>query len=64
MSRTFWTVIGVIVAVVIAWFLVDVLFSLLWFIGKLVIVAVIAVIVFFVLRRVFTRSGDQGPIER
>lgn len=56
MSRTFWTVIGVIVAVVIAWFLVDVLFSLLWFIGKLVIVAVVAVIVYFVLRGAFARS--------
>jgi hypothetical protein len=55
MSRTVWTVIGVIVAVVIAWFLVDVLFSLLWFIGKLVIVAVVAVVVFFVLRSVFAR---------
>ena len=56
MSRTAWTVIGVIVAVVIAWFLVDVLFSLLWFIGKLVIVAVVAAIVFFVLRGVFSRE--------
>ena len=58
MSRTVWTVIGVIVAVVIAWFLVDVLFSLLWFIGKLVIVAVVAVVVFFVLRSVFARRED------
>ena len=58
MSRTVWTVIGVIVAVIIAWFLVDVLFSLLWFIGKLVIVAVVAVIVFFVLRMIFARGGD------
>lgn len=64
MSRTVWTVIGVIVAVVIAWFLVDVLFSLLWFIGKLVIVAVVAVIVFFVLRSVFARRGDRDSIER
>ncbi|MGW9629699.1 hypothetical protein ACWGST_03285 [Agromyces sp. NPDC055520] len=64
MSRTVWTVIGVIVAVVIAWFLVDVLFSLLWFIGKLVIVAVVAVIVFFVLRSVFGRTGGQDSIER
>jgi uncharacterized protein YacL len=59
MSRTGWTVIGVIVAVIIAWFLVDVLFSLLWFIGKLVIVAVVAVIVFFVLRMIFARGGDS-----
>ncbi|MBM7831579.1 uncharacterized protein YacL [Agromyces cerinus] len=60
MSRTVWTVIGVIVAVVIAWFLVDVLFSLLWFIGKLVIVAVVAVVVYFVLRNVFGGRSDDG----
>ncbi|MDQ2661597.1 MAG: hypothetical protein M3Y52_06980 [Actinomycetota bacterium] len=64
MSRTVWTVIGVIVAVIIAWFLVDVLFSLLWFIGKLLIVAVVAVIVFFVLRALVGRSDDRRSIER
>lgn len=64
MSRTVWTVIGVIVAVIIAWFLVDVLFSLLWFIGKLAIVAVVAVIVFFVIRAFVRPSDDQKSIER
>lgn len=53
-----WTVIGVVVAIVIAWFLVNVLFSLLWFIGKLIVVAVVAVIVFFVLRAIFVRRDD------
>jgi hypothetical protein len=55
-KSTLWTVLGVIAAIVIAWILVDVLFSLLWFVGKLVIVAVVAAIVFFVLRSVFSRS--------
>ena len=64
MSRTAWTVIGVIAAVIIAWFLVDVLFSLLWFIGKLAIVAVVAVIVFFVLRALVRPSDDRKSIER
>jgi hypothetical protein len=64
MSRTAWTVIGVIVAVIIAWFLVDVLFSLLWFIGKLAIVAVVAVIVFFALRAFVRPSDDRKSIER
>lgn len=64
MSRTVWTVIGVIAAVIIAWFLVDVLFSLLWFIGKLLIVAVVAVIVFFVLRALVGRSDDRKSLER
>ena len=64
MSRTAWTVIGVIVAVIVAWFLVDLLFSLLWFIGKLAIVAVVAVIVFFVLRALVRPSDDRREIER
>ncbi|MFE6256710.1 hypothetical protein [Agromyces sp. NPDC057865] len=64
MSRTVWTVIGVIVAVIIAWFVVDLLFSLLWFIGKLAIVAVVAVIVFFVLRALVRPSDDRREIER
>ena len=64
MSRTVWTVIGVIVAVIVAWFLVDVVFSLLWFIAKLAIVAVVAVIVFFVLRALVRPSDDRKSIER
>jgi len=64
MSRTAWTVIGVIVAVIVAWFVVDVLFSLLWFIGKLAIVAVVAVVVFFVLRALVRPSDDRRSIER
>jgi hypothetical protein len=56
---TIWTIVGVIVAVVIAWFLVDIVFSLLWFIGKVVVVAVVAVIVFFVLRMLFARADDS-----
>ena len=64
MSRTVWTVIGVIVAVIVAWFLVDVVFSLLWFIGKLAIVAVVAVIVFFVLRALVRPSDDRKSIEQ
>ena len=53
-KSTLWTVIGVIAAVIIAWVLVDVLFSVLWFIGKLIIVAIVAAIVFFVLRSMFS----------
>jgi hypothetical protein len=64
MSRTVWTVIGVIVAVIVAWFLVDVLFSLLWFIGKLAIVAVVAVIVFLALRYFVRPSDERKSIER
>jgi hypothetical protein len=53
---TVWTILGVIVAVVIAWVLVNVLFSVIAFAFKLLAVAVVAVIVFFVLRSVFRRA--------
>lgn len=57
-KNTFWTVVGVILAVVIAWWLVGVLFSVLWFIAKLAIVAVVAVGVFIALRVLFRKSED------
>ena len=57
-------VLALILAVIIAWFVVDLLFSLLWFIGKLAIVAVVAVIVFFVLRALVRPSDDRRSIER
>ncbi|WP_406247885.1 hypothetical protein ACI7YT_19095 [Microbacterium sp. M] len=57
-KNTIWTVLGVIVAVVIAWWLVGLLFSVLWFIAKLAIVAVVALVVFLVLRNAFSKSDD------
>ena len=57
-KSTVWTILGVIAAIVIAWILVDVVFSLLWFIGKIVIVGVVAVIVFLVLRSIFSRRDE------
>ena len=63
MSRTAWTVIGVIAAVIIAWFLVDLLFSLVWFVVKLAIVAGVAVVVFFVLRALVKPSDDRKSID-
>ena len=51
-----WTIVGVVVAVVIAWWIVSALFSILWFIARLGIVAIVAVLVFFALRAVFSRS--------
>ena len=59
-KSTIWTVLGVIAAIVIAWFLVGALFSLLWLIVKIVIVGVVAVVVFLVLRRVFARGDDEA----
>ena len=57
---TIWTIVGVIAAILIAWFLVNILFSVLAFIFKLLAVAVVAVIVFFVLRMIFARSGSES----
>ena len=52
---TVWTILGVAAAVVIAWFLVGALLQLAWLIARIAIVAVVAVIVFFALRAVFSR---------
>ncbi|MEV4776528.1 hypothetical protein LTA6_001306 [Microbacterium sp. LTA6] len=57
-KNSLWTVVGVVIAVVIAWWVVGALFSLLWFIAKLAIVAVVAVVVFFVLRNLFRSDGN------
>jgi len=52
---TVWTILGVIAAIVIAWFLVDGLLHLIWLIARIGIVLVVAAIVFFALRAVFSR---------
>ena len=57
---TVWTIVGVVAAILIAWFLVNILFSVLAFIVKLIAVAVVAVIVFLVLRVIFSRSGSES----
>lgn len=49
-KNSIWTILGVIAAVIIAWFVVNVVFSVLWFFVKLLLVAVVAVGVFFLLR--------------
>lgn len=59
--RTFWTVVGVIAAILIAWVVVDVVLRLAVFAVKLGLVAVVALVVFLLLRRVFTRRGGQTP---
>ena len=51
------TVLGVVVAIAIAWFLVDVVFHLIYVVVKLIVVAVVAVLVFFALRGIFARGN-------
>lgn len=50
-------VLGVVVAVIIAWWLVSVVFSIVWFVAKLIIVAVVAVLVYFALRGLLFRNS-------
>jgi len=56
-KNTLWTVLAVIGAILIAWVMVDFVFKLVWVIGKLLVVAVVAVVVYFVLRMLM-RSAD------
>ena len=57
-KSTIWSILGVIVAIVVAWFLVNVLFSVIAFAFKLLIVAIVAVVVYFAIRALFTRNRD------
>ena len=50
-------ILGVVLAVAIAWWLVGVLFSVAWFIAKLVIVLAVAVLVYFALRGLLARRA-------
>ncbi len=56
-KNTLWTILAVIGAIVIAWVLVDVVFKLVWFLGKLLLVAVVALVVYGVIRLAM-RSSD------
>ncbi|MGO1412321.1 MULTISPECIES: hypothetical protein [unclassified Microbacterium] len=56
---TVWTVIGAIIAVVIAWFVVNALLSVMWFAFKLIAVLIVGVIIFFVLRTLFSRRSRR-----
>jgi putative flippase GtrA len=59
MQRNVVTILGVIVAIVIAWLLVDVALRVAFFLWKAAIVAVVAVVVFFVLRALLTRRDTS-----
>lgn len=57
-KNSLWTIVGVVLAVVIAWWIVSALFSILWFIAKLAIVLVVAGVVFLVLRGLFSSKAE------
>jgi hypothetical protein len=50
-GATIVAVIGVIVAIAVAWWLIGFVFALVWFVVKLLIVALVGVIVFLAIRR-------------
>jgi len=58
-GSTVWTVIGAIVAVVIAWFVVNLLLSVMWFAFKLAAVLIVGIVIFFLLRRMFARNKQD-----
>lgn len=59
-SGSIGTILGVIAAIVIAWFVVGFVASAIWFIAKLAVVAVVAIVVFFILRSVFSGSDSDA----
>ena len=59
-KSTIWTIVAVAAAVIIAFWIVNTFFSLLWFIVKLVLVAIVAVIVYGVIRAVIAKSRDDA----
>lgn len=58
MKSTAGTIIAVIVAVIVAAVIVNVLFSVLWFAAKIGIIAIVALIVYGVMRSFFSKSDD------
>jgi multisubunit Na+/H+ antiporter MnhG subunit len=58
-KNTLVTVLCVVGAVLIAWFLVDIVLSAVFFLVKAAIVLVIAVVVYFVLRVLLARGSSR-----
>ncbi|MEV8267210.1 hypothetical protein [Microbacterium sp. NPDC076911] len=58
-KNSIWTIVGVIVAIVIAWVLVNALFALIGVVFKLLVVAVVALLVFLALRYFFANSTSS-----
>ncbi|MEL5991700.1 hypothetical protein ACOKGD_02880 [Microbacterium phosphatis] len=55
-TESIWTIVGVVIAVAIAWFLVEVVLSVMWLFAKIAAVIFVAVIVYFALHALFKRS--------
>ncbi|MBO3663030.1 hypothetical protein [Microbacterium stercoris] len=55
-TESIWTIVGVVIAVAIAWFLVEVVLSVMWFFAKVAAVIFVAVIVYFALHALLNRK--------
>lgn len=55
---TVWSAVGAIIAIIIALWLVNVVFSIAWFLVKALIVVVVAVAIFGVLKRAFASKDS------
>lgn len=55
---TVWSIIGAIIAIIIAWWVVNVAFSIAWFLVKAIIALVVAVAIFGLIKQML-RSKDK-----
>ncbi|KZE24539.1 MULTISPECIES: hypothetical protein [Brevibacterium] len=58
---TVWSVLGAILAIIIAWWIVSAVFSIAWFLVKAVIVIAVAAIVFGFIKGAFRSKDRQRP---
>lgn len=55
---TVWSIIGAIIAIIIAWWVVNIAFTIAWFIVKAIIAIVVAAAIFGLIKQAF-RSKDK-----
>ncbi|WP_223289824.1 hypothetical protein [Brevibacterium casei] len=56
---TVWSVVGAVLAIIIAWWLVSVVFSIAWFLVKALIVVAVAAVVYAFLKGAFRAKDRQ-----
>lgn len=47
---TVWSIVGAIIAIIIAWWVVNVAFSIAWFLVKALITVIVAVAIFYLIK--------------
>lgn len=57
-NESIWTIVGVVIAVAIAWFVVELMLHVMWVFAKIAAVIFVAVIVYFALHALFNKSRD------